>query len=425
MNRLWIIWAALLTLIGAAGVGYVGVDRYSDQLRLSPYQERFNPAQDDYLALYEEWSRLPADVKAETPWGQGRYGGDKTTEQLTKEQPARLKADLIDLARGVREPHPLADVLYGRGWRGEVAEYRKKLAFMDNIAIGSTICLAAGVIGLLGFTSRWLIRYLGASGGRPVGSQTKVEAAAKPRSAAREPLVDRTVREHAPLRPQRTPDPQAGLQVGYFEAARLKDKRSSDASKKVSPSTTTPAAPPKPVTAATLAGQFQPSGQFTNVATLMSTDLVGARDSLTELTQEMSAIREFAAQQQDRVRQLQEGYDWNIIKRFCMRVIRCVDNLEGRIAKIGETGQDVGIFEDVRDELVFALESSGVEQFEPELESTYKGKEKSVEAVRTRVKSSDAKLKGKIAEIVRPGYLYVVSDDDVRVVRCAQVKLYG
>jgi molecular chaperone GrpE (heat shock protein) len=230
--------------------------------------------------------------------------------------------------------------------------------------------------------------------------------------------------------------------VGYFEAARLKEPSSAgpvDTKKKAPAPHPAPArqgaskaqavpssgGPGGPVTAATLAGKFQPSGQFTNVATLMSTDQVGVRDSLTELTHEMSAIRQFAAQQQDRVRQLQEGYDWNIIKRFCMRVIRCVDNLDGRIAKLAEQRQDVSVLADVRDELVFALESSGVEQFEPELESDYKGKEKSVEAVRTRLRTSDPKLKGKIAEIVRPGYRYVVSDDDVRVVRCAQVKLYG
>ncbi len=450
MNKLWIIWAVLLVGIGAAGLGYVGAERYADQLRLAPYQERFSGARDEYLAAYDEWSKLPAEVREENPWGQGRYGGQTTTEQLAKEQPARLKADLVDLARGIKEPHPLADVLYGSDWRRQVADYRQKLAFRDNVTIGATICLAAGAIGLLGLTSRWLIRRFGGASGEPKDSKRPAAASAAPGSVsasnagrgAPELFVDRAAREHGVLRPRRGSDADSG-QVGYFEAARLKEPSPAgpvEAKKKRAPSPhpapARPAAsnaravpaggePAGPVTAATLAGQFQPSGQFTNVATLMSTDPVGVRDSLTELTHEMSAIRQFAAQQQDRVRQLQEGYDWNIIKRFCMRVIRCVDNLDGRIAKLAEQRQDVSVLADVRDELVFALESSGVEQFEPELESDYKGKEKSVEAVRTRLRTSDPKLKGKIAEIVRPGYRYVVSDDDVRVVRCAQVKLYG
>ena len=160
------------------------------------------------------------------------------------------------------------------------------------------------------------------------------------------------------------------------------------------------------------------------VATLMSTAPV-ASDSLSELTQEMSAIREFAAQQQDRVKQLQDGYDWSIIKRFCIRIIRCVDNLESRIQKLSAQKEDTMALEDIRDELLFALESSGVEQFEPEIESVYKGLEKKVEAVRTRIKCSKESMKGKIAEIVRPGYHYVVNDDELKIVRCAQVKLYG
>jgi len=488
MNKLWIIWAVVLIVAGAAGLVYVGLDRYAEQMRLQPYRERFSDTRDEYLAAYEQWSKLPPDVKAENPWGQGAYGGDKTTEQIAKEQPARLKADLLDLARGVKTPHPLADILYGPDWRQKVAEYRGRLALRENITIAATIALAAGAIGLLGLTSRWLVGRL-AHGAKAHESKAQArQAETEARSAGAvgpDRFVDVAARQRSPLRARRTDAPtddrdDNAESVGYFEAARLKDMtkttadpaetgqvasagsrtpdKAGDSSDRSAEQPAEPAtakqdqrpngprpktatgdtdAPPRtrvhtavpaaqrPITAASLAGQFQPSGQFTNVATLMSTDPVGVRDSLSELTQEMSAIRQFAAQQQDHVRRLQEGYDWNIIKRFCMRVIRCVDNLDSRIAKLAEQNHDVSLLEDVRDELVFALESSGVEQFEPELDSPYKGKEKSVEAVRARVKTSDPERKGKIAEIVRPGYQYVVSDDDVRVVRCAQVKLYA
>ncbi|MEE9366113.1 MAG: hypothetical protein V3W44_05440, partial [Dehalococcoidales bacterium] len=144
-----------------------------------------------------------------------------------------------------------------------------------------------------------------------------------------------------------------------------------------------------------------------------------------ELTLEVSAIREYAASQQDRVRQLQDGYDWSIIKRFCIRIIRCIDNLDERMALLAEEGEDTQSLEDIRDELVFSLESSGVEQFEPEINACYKGLEKKVEAVKTREPTDDPDLVGKIAKVIKPGYEYVVSDEEVRIVRCAQVKLYG
>ena len=167
----------------------------------------------------------------------------------------------------------------------------------------------------------------------------------------------------------------------------------------------------------------QPSAQTGVLSTLMSTTPVS--NELNELTMEVSAIREYATSQQDRVRQLQDGYDWSIIKRFCIRIIRCIDNLDERIAQIAEAGEDTQSLEDVRDELVFSLESSGVEQFEPEINACYKGLEKTVEAVKTREPTDDPDLVGKIAKVIKPGYEYVVSDEEVRVVRCSQVKLYG
>jgi molecular chaperone GrpE (heat shock protein) len=160
-----------------------------------------------------------------------------------------------------------------------------------------------------------------------------------------------------------------------------------------------------------------------SVQTLMSTAPVAS--NLAELTEQVSAIREFAAQQQDRVRQLQEGYDWNIIKRFCLRIIHCIDNLENRIQQAADQGQDADLLRDVRDELVFALESSGVEQFEVQPDSEYRGLEKRVEAVKDRTPAPNPRLRGKIAEVVRPGYEYVLNDQEARVVRCAQVKLYS
>ena len=81
--------------------------------------------------------------------------------------------------------------------------------------------------------------------------------------------------------------------------------------------------------------------------------------TLKELAQQVSAIREYAACQQDRVEKLQDGYDWGIIRTFCLRVIRCIDNIENRIDNPPKDCADLIYLEEVRDELLFALESSG------------------------------------------------------------------
>jgi molecular chaperone GrpE (heat shock protein) len=147
-------------------------------------------------------------------------------------------------------------------------------------------------------------------------------------------------------------------------------------------------------------------------------------NTLKELTQQVSAIREYAASQQDRVEKLQDGYDWGIIRTFCLRVIRCIDNLEGRLAELPKDDGAIKHLEEVRDELLFALESSGVEQFQPEVNSEFHGQEKLAEALKEKQPAKKPEQAGKIAKVIRPGYRYVV-DENFRVVRTAQVKLYG
>jgi molecular chaperone GrpE (heat shock protein) len=148
-------------------------------------------------------------------------------------------------------------------------------------------------------------------------------------------------------------------------------------------------------------------------------------ESLRQLTEQVSAIREYASHQQERVKKLQDGYDWNIVRNFCLRVIRCIDNLENRIAILSEQAVDTTALEEIKDELVFALESNGIEQFKPEVESDYHGQEKTAEAVKEKEACPDGKLAGKIAKVIRPGYQYLIDEENTKVVRPAQVKVFG
>ncbi len=148
-------------------------------------------------------------------------------------------------------------------------------------------------------------------------------------------------------------------------------------------------------------------------------------NTLKELAQQVSAIREYAACQQDRVEKLQDGYDWGIIRTFCLRVIRCVDNIESRIDNPPQDCADLIYMEEVRDELLFAMESSGIEQFRPEINSDYHGQEKLAEAIKEKQPAPKPEQAGRIAQVLRPGYRYMMDDENYKVVRTAQVKLFG
>lgn len=106
-------------------------------------------------------------------------------------------------------------------------------------------------------------------------------------------------------------------------------------------------------------------------------------------------------------------------------MIRCIDNLEGRIDGLDETSETANHLQEIHDELLFALESSGVEQYRPEINSDYRGQEKTAEALKEKDSHGKPEQAGKIAKVVRPGYRYIIDDENFKIVRTAQVKLYG
>lgn len=169
--------------------------------------------------------------------------------------------------------------------------------------------------------------------------------------------------------------------------------------------------------------EFKEMAQSVQQATQKQSEPLSS--TLKELAQQVSAIREYAACQQDRVEKLQDGYDWGIIRTFGLRVIRCIDNIENRIDNPPKDCDDLIYLEEVRDELLFAMESSGIEQFKPEVNSEYRGQEKIAEAVRDKVPAGKPEQVGRIAQVIRPGYRYMMDDEEYKVVRTAQVKLFG
>jgi hypothetical protein len=150
--------------------------------------------------------------------------------------------------------------------------------------------------------------------------------------------------------------------------------------------------------------------------------------NIVDLTEQVCAIRDYAATQQHHLARLQDGYDWNIIKNFCLRVIRCIDNLDDKITGTGGNGASALNTEHlsaVRDELVFILESNGVEPFGARINSDYRGQESRLQVLNEREETDDRELFGKIAQVVRPGYQCRVNDEYTKIVRPAHVRLYG
>jgi molecular chaperone GrpE (heat shock protein) len=375
-----------------------------------------------------------------------RPGGAEIRNRLQEGRSDRLAADLSMLEKGILHyPDALADVIYGAGWQQAVTDYKKECAVIEMIQIGSVFFLAGGAIILTGGLIRVLVLFFK----KKISKDEVPKDVQAPDSEAEEAGVSSVeaditeaftsmmdgsdLSERAPDEESETAeeeiDPPEQKNRGYFQS-RKKSTPEDASSAAASKDTELPMRPTTPKDGSL--GKPQKDTYFgwaiedvdsAELGTLMTTEPL--TKELTELTEEVSAIRQFAAQQQDQMRKLQDGYDWMIIRRFCLRIIRSIDNIEDRIALLKSQDQDASVYlEDIRDELIFALESSGIEQFKPDLGIPFRGLEKYAEAVRERVLTEDPDLVGSIATIARPGYQYLVNDDDVKIVRCAQVMLY-
>ena len=427
MRKNLTIIASILLVIGGAALCWVSAERKKDSEQAAHYKSNHSTGTDDYVRQYDEWLQTPPQERAGLPFLLDEDGKTKTREQLWQEQQGRLRTDLDKLATGEITAPPFADVLYGESWQTELSEYNKHKERQAFVFTGSMVCTSMG-----GLVYAWLLLLW--AGRLVVKAVSGLKRSFRRRSSTAE-QDDQKKPELADAEDV-PPEPKTGERQG--QPVRL------------------PRISVKPVTPTAGERERKPMGSMTQrprntrekekITVLMSdekssdtkTSAGGAEqrqavgeqskpidNTLTDLSQQVSAIREYAANQQDRLEKLQDGYDWNIIRTVCLRGIRAVDNLESRIVQLKDDDVETTHLEEVRDELIFALESSGIEQFEPETDSEYRGQEKLAEAVKEKQGCDDPEQAGKIANVIRPGYQYFINEGNVKIVRPAQVRLYA
>jgi len=429
----WITGTIGLLLVGIIGLSVYVVQKQmrGEEVRQARASTAENQVLEEYLGMYDKWSGLSAEEKGDNPWGQGQYGGPEIQRRLRDGQSDRLLADAADLENDLtRYPAELAEVMYGRQWRQELDAYHRRQSTTELILIGSIFFLAGGSIVGLGGTVKWLFLRWRCKRDAQDEADTSTDTATGTAQDSVSAQSSEPEDSELAACDTDTPEPTGASDQGYF-GSRSKDRGPQPVCSTESSSEFSEFMQKLPA-GGTGSGQSRSDNYFgwaveleekPELKTMMTTEPLTRE--LTELTEEVSAIRHFAAQQQDQVRKLQDGYDWMIVRRFCMRIIRCIDNIEDRVGRLPDEESVLKEhLEDIRDELVFALESSGVEQYEPDSDISYKGLERYAEAVKDRVSTDDAERAGCIAQVVRCGYQYLVNDDDVKIVRCAQVKLY-
>lgn len=428
MRKKLIIFGLILLLIGSTILGWILAEKSEQQQRVARYKLKYNSETDEYIKQYNEWMELPPQERAELPLILDKHGKSKTKAQLWQEQRERLNADMDKLAAGEMEINPFADIIYGKNWQDELSRYKKQKELNETALTASIVCTSMGGLICAWYLLLWTARrgVKGLSGLRKIlagALKSLRQAKNKRRSTADAEDLEqqKSCQQHSQSEKHSQvhldPDQRGLVPVGFESNASdrvTQQEKISNGAEKI---------------AVLLSDEKSVGSDAPHKSRKVRFDISERSrpidNTLQELTQQVSAIRQYTAYQQDRLEKLQDGYDWNIIRTFCLRVIRCVDNLESRISQLNEQDAKAIHLEEVRDELIFALESSGIEQFEPEINGDYRGQERYAEAVKDKQHCDDPNQAGKIARVIRPGYQYFINEENIKVVRPAQVKLFA
>lgn len=452
MNKKLIIVASIPLVVGAATLIWALDQQRQDREEIADYQSRYAAQADDFVKQYNGWLQMPPQERQELdklPLLLDEDGQTKSREQLRQEQQGRFKANLPKLLDGEVTNRSLADLLYGENWQEELREYKRRRAFNKSVFIVSVVCTSIGGLIYIAWALLIVTRL-----------SIKVAICCRGLAGRAQNAVKKDKEKE--MEQEEEADADKGKNVDAF----MKDERSESESDGLeNKPKQRPKIPVKPLATSSMTTMIdrprRPMGSITQrpektreekektgvliaekkdeksgVKTETHTEREPVRldlnespkpidNTLNDLTQQVSAIREYAANQQDRLEKLQDGYDWNIIRTFCLRIIRCIDNIENRIARSKDEDPDTTALEEVKDELIFALESSGIERFEPKIDSEYRGQEKFAEAIKEKLGCEDPKQTGKIANVIRPGYQYFIDEENFKIVRPAQVQLYA
>jgi len=394
-----IIVGSILLLVGGVVLQWVLMEKGRQQEEAARYRLRYGAETEEYLKQYNDWLQAPPHQRAELPLLLDEDGKAKTRAQLWQEQRERLTADMEKLATGEMAGHPLADVLYGENWQEELDKYKKKKQLNDYILKGSIGCTSLGGLVCLYWTVVWLV-------------QKVIKGFSRLRQLCRRRRGDTETEEADNKETKKDKkSKQVAVKEGHGENKAKKPEGRVEKSLKAATNSgwRNPAlGRHEPKSGAKQPLKHKISKEVEKISVLLSdensddAEITGAEwlnppvkrqeepvlkespesheaseqpepynNALVDINEQISAIREYTAYQQDRLKKLQDGYDWNIIRTFCLRIIRCIDNLDSRISSMSADDVKAMHLGEVRDELIFALESSGIEQFEPQMNSEY------------------------------------------------------
>ncbi len=148
--------------------------------------------------------------------------------------------------------------------------------------------------------------------------------------------------------------------------------------------------------------------------------------AMQSIDEQLDGIRKYAAEQHEQVERYQKGFEWTVISDLGKRIFRVMDGIERDMAQAEKASDAKEALQDVRDELLFALESKGIERIrDEELTGKRSSDLRDVVRVRETKETTNPEQDGMIQSVIRPGYRLVLDEQGAgRIVRPVEVAVW-
>jgi molecular chaperone GrpE (heat shock protein) len=135
----------------------------------------------------------------------------------------------------------------------------------------------------------------------------------------------------------------------------------------------------------------------------------------------LGSLQDFVAEQKSQIRRMHEGYDWSTINNVLTNLVSLVDQIDDKLVKLNgdKDGQDL---RQIRKNLVEVLDSYDVKEQSPQVGSKFKEDENTQVIM---VEGEDTKEKGKVARVIKSGFVYTAGKDGGKVLRSAEIEVYS
>ena len=165
-----------------------------------------------------------------------------------------------------------------------------------------------------------------------------------------------------------------------------------------------------------------------HVVTLINQVNSSNTENVSQINDQLSALRKFSDEKNELVKKYQEFYDLGKLKSFIFEIIASIDSLENSIQKLNKENKSqssIEAIERAKERLIILLENENIEVISPDKKLKFNDRKQPIKCkVVDSIETEDETLMGMISLIVHSGYNGRIGENETALIREAWVNVY-